>query len=128
MIGAAWDPRNWTHEQIEDECRKPYRAYHRELRARHVLYYTERPEQRSLNEKRPFEAATLADAFPPGYEQLAVSEIGWHTHARSAGSSQVLLLALLAPAIEADPALQWLWRVPSAMLTPVGAVQSSRFE
>src|SRR5688572_30766304 len=103
MIGAAWDPRNWTHEQIESECRRPYRAYHKALRARHIAYYAARPVQRSDSEKRPFEAATLADAFPPGYGQLAHADIGWHTHARSAGSSQVLLLALLAPAIEADP-------------------------
>lgn len=128
MSGASWDPRNWAHELIEDECRTPYRAYHRELRARHIAYYASRPEQRSLNEKRPFEARKLADAFPPGYEHLATRrDIAWHTHAKSAGSSQVLLLALLQPVIEAEPSLKWLWQTSGA-LAPVGTVESTRFE
>jgi hypothetical protein len=83
MPGAAWDIRNWTHELIEGECRMPYRAFHRELRARHVAYYAARPDQRSLNEKRPFEARELAHAFPPGYGHLAETDgVGWHTHAK----------------------------------------------
>jgi hypothetical protein len=128
MSGAAWDPRNWTHERVAAECRKPYRAYHRALRARHIAYYAKHAEQRSLNEKRPFEARELAQAFPPGYEHLAKAEsIEWHTHAKSAGSSQVLLLALLQPAIDNDPSLEWL-REASGVFAQVGKLESSQFE
>jgi hypothetical protein len=128
MAGAAWDLRNWTHELIDAECRKPYRAYHRGLRARHIAYYAARPEQRSLNEKRPFEARELAYAFPPANEHLADTEgIQWHTHAKSAGSSQVLLLALLQPVIDSDPSLGWL-REASGVFAQVGEPDRAQFE
>jgi hypothetical protein len=128
VSGAAWSVGNWTHGLIGSECRKAYRAFHNELRARHITYYNERPDQRSLNPKRPFEARTLADAFPPGYGHLAAaSDIEWHPYAKSGGSSQVLLLALLGPAIENDPSLESLWRVPG-VLGPVGELKSAQFE
>jgi hypothetical protein len=64
MPGAGWDVRNWTAQLIAVECRRPYREFHRQLRERHVDYFNARPEQRSLNVKRPFEARELSFAFP----------------------------------------------------------------
>jgi hypothetical protein len=55
-------------------------------------------------------ARTRQAAFPDGLEHLAgaIAARAWHRHHLSAGSSQVLAIALLAAASRADASLQWL--------------------
>lgn len=100
---------------------------HAKRRAAHIAYFASRAEQRSTNPKRPFEAAERRRAFPPGLEELAALDIGWHTYARSGGSSQVLAIALLQPATEADPSMSWLFE-PAGPLLSIGAPSAAAFE
>jgi Restriction Endonuclease associating with ARP len=99
---------DWTADRIDAECREAYAAYFDQVRRRHVAYFAARPEQRS--ETWAFVARTRQAAFPDGWEHLAgaIAARAWHRHHLSAGSSQVLAIALLAAASRADSSLQWL--------------------
>jgi Restriction Endonuclease associating with ARP len=99
---------DWTTERIDAECINAYDAYLAQVRLRHVAYFAARPEQRSAT--RAFAARTRQAAFPDGWEHLAgaLAAQAWHRHHLSAGSSQVLAIALLASAARADPSLRWL--------------------
>jgi hypothetical protein len=123
---SPFDLNQWTHEEIRDECRSPYREYHRRRRDRHVAYYETRPEQRS--QTHPFAASEASHAFPPGWEHLADAPgFGWHRHHLSGGSSQVLALSLLQPAVATEPSLSWLWP-EGGPLPALGQPINQRFE
>jgi hypothetical protein len=127
MTLANWQLESWTTGTIATECRTAYAAFAVDVRQRHIAYYDTRADQRSTNTQRPFEAADLRFAFPPGWEALAETPIAWRRHARSAASSQTLLLSLLAPAIDADPTLSWLKDLSGWLRAP-GNVKSMEFE
>jgi hypothetical protein len=127
VSGDAIDLLDWSHGRVARECRAAYRSFHAKRRAVHIAYFASRPAQRSANPKRPFEAAELRWAFPPALERLADQDIGWHTHAKSGGSSQVLAISLLQPATEADPSLSWLFE-PLGTVPSVGMPSQPVFE
>ena len=108
VVGRAREFGRWTAERIDKECASAYRRYHREVRDRHVAFYAAHPEL--CNPSHTFVAASRECAFPPGQARLAnaLGESSWHKHHLSAGSSQVLAIALLAAAAKADPSLAWL--------------------
>ena len=98
----------WTAERIEAECASAHTTYANELRARHIDYFASHPERRSRT--MVFASRTRRAAFPDEWGHLAgaLPARAWHRHHLSGASSQVLALALLASAIQADPSLQWL--------------------
>lgn len=123
---SPFDLERWTYAEVRAECRSAYRAYHHRRRERHIAYYAARPHQRS--ETHPFAAREAQFAFPPGWEHLAETpDFGWHRHHRSGGSSQVLALSLLEPAVQADPSLGWLWPTGGPLPT-LGQPVQQRFE
>jgi hypothetical protein len=124
---GALDLRDWSQGRVARECRAAYRSYHAKRRAAHIAYFASRVEHRSTNPKRPFEAAERRWAFPPGLERLAELDIGWRTHAKSGGSSQVLAISLLQPAAEADSSLSWLFE-PAGPVSSVGPPAPPAFE
>jgi hypothetical protein len=99
---------DWTTERIDAECVNSYDEYLAQLRLGHITYFEGRPEQRS--ETCPFVARNREGAFPDDWDHLAgaLAARVWHRHHLSAGSSQVLEIALLASATRADPLLGWL--------------------
>lgn len=98
----------WTGEAIDAACASPYNAYVDEVRARHIAYFAAHPELRSSSQS--FIAVNRAAAFPPGASHLGsvLPEREWHRHHLSGGSSQVLAIALLTAARDADRSLAWL--------------------
>jgi hypothetical protein len=106
--GSGLSLRAWTSDQIDAECMDAYASYIGQIRGRHTAYFAARPERRSRT--RPFAARAREAAFPDRCEYLAATlpEPVWHRHHLSAGSSQVLAIALVASATRAEPSLQWL--------------------
>lgn len=109
----------WTSEAIDAACARRYNAYLDEARARHTVYFADHPELRSST--AAFVAANRAAAFPPGASHLAslLPEKEWHRHHLSGGSSQVLAIALLAAARDADRTLAWLPWAESLGANPI---------
>jgi hypothetical protein len=99
---------NWTSDRIDENCEAAYDDYVDHVRHTHVAYFATRPERKSAT--HAFGACSREAAFPDGWEHLAqvLAPGAWHRHHRSAGSSQVLALALLAAATRADSSLGWL--------------------
>lgn len=106
--GSATSLAGWTEHQIDLECKAGYDAFLIQTRARHIEYFAARPERRS--ETRAFLARSREAAFPDGWGNLAdsIAPDVWHRHHLSAGSSQVLAIALLAAATRADSSLRWI--------------------
>lgn len=104
---AGKSPQRWSPRAIDKVCGKRHRGYKRILEDRYTNYFVEHPE---LASSHRFVARDLASALPPGWAYLAdlVSPGSWHRHHLSGGSSQVLAVALLGSAIEADPSLEGL--------------------
>jgi hypothetical protein len=99
----------WSPERITAECAPAYRAYHRELRARHVAWSAAGVGRR--NQTHAFVAPSWDAALPHGWGARLgplVAEEARHRHHLSAGSSQALALALLGPAAQRDDGLPWL--------------------
>jgi len=100
----------WTSKRVADDCRAAYRAYHADVRQRHVQYFAQHPDLRGPT--HDFGAASFEAALPPGWgSRLAalVPETSRHKHARSGGSSQTLAVGLLGPPALYDEHLQWLF-------------------
>ena len=99
---------SWTTGRIDAECEEAYEAYVAQVRLGHITYFAARPERRSGT--RAFAACSREAAFPDGWEHLAgtLPEPAWHRYHLSAGSSQVLAIALIASATRSDPSLRWL--------------------
>ena len=114
VLERAREFAGWTARRVDLECADRYQAYAEEVRARHVEYFARRPAQKS--DTHSFLARTRESAFPDGWEHLAgaIGEQAWHRHHLSAGSSQVLAIALLAAATSAEPSLGWLPGSPCA--------------
>lgn len=106
--GFGLSIREWKSGQIDAECVDAYASYIGQIRDGHTAYFAARPDRRSRTQ--PFAARTREAAFPDRWECLAATlpEPAWHRHHLSAGSSQVLAIALLASATRAEPSLQWL--------------------
>ena len=120
MAATTFD---WTATAIDQQCASTYLAYKRELNARHLAHFRARPEAR--DPLRPWAAATRGAAFPKGWARLAdlLPERLWHRFHLFGGSSQILAIALLGAATEADPSLSWL---PGA--ESLGAARGGLFE
>lgn len=97
----------WTPRAIKQECGRSHREYKKGLEGHYEAYFGDRPD---LAGEHRFKARDLGAALPPGYKELGklVPRNAWHVHHLSGGSSQVLAVALLASAIQADPRLSWL--------------------
>jgi hypothetical protein len=104
---AGKSPHWWSPKAIDKVCRKRHRQYKRALEQRYTSYFVDRPK---LASSHSFMARDLASALPSGRTQLAgvMPPGSWHRYHLSGGSSQVLAVALLGSAIEADPSLTWL--------------------
>ena len=118
---------DWTYDAVVAECRAPYRGYHKELRKRHTAYYNQRTKQQS--KKHPFAARKREYAFADKWQKLAATlpDDSWHVHHLSGGSSQTLLISLLAPALQARRDLSWLLS-PSGPMPSVGNRPHADFE
>jgi hypothetical protein len=114
VLARAREFEGWTSRRIDFECADRYQAYGEEVRAGHIEYFARRPARRS--DTHLFLARTREAAFPDGWEHLAgaIGEQAWHRHHLSAGSSQVLAIALLAAATSAERSLKWLPLSPCA--------------
>ena len=101
--------REWSPDRIAAQCSASYRAYHRVLRARHLSWAAAAPQR--WTDREPFVAESLDAALPAGWgprlEALLPATVR-HRHYLSAGSSQVLALAVLGPAAKRNDGLPWL--------------------
>jgi hypothetical protein len=99
---------DWTGERIDAECEAAYEGYFSDVRRRHIAYFAQMPERRS--DRHPFAARSREAALPEGWEHLArvLPFRAWHRHHLSGGSSQMLAVALLAAAVDADRSLRWM--------------------
>jgi hypothetical protein len=101
--------REWSPERIAAQCAASYRAYHGVLRARHLSWAAAAPQRRT--DRQPFVAESLDAALPAGWgprlDPLLPSTVR-HRHYLSAGSSQLLALAVLGPAAKRNDGLPWL--------------------
>lgn len=118
---------DWTARTVADTCRPRYRAYHADVRRRHIEHFAKRPKQRSPT--HAFAAATLEDALPDGWERLAplIPAASLHRHHLSGGSSQTLALGLLGPAVIYGKGLEWLFE-PNGPFTTIGQPVTPKFE
>jgi hypothetical protein len=117
----------WPYKRIEAECRRPYAAYHRDVRERHLSYFEEELERR--HPRNAFGALSLAAALPRGWQRLErfLPPERRHRHHLSGGSSQVLALGLLGPAVMHDAMLPWLFE-PEGFFPSIGQPVSWEFE
>ena len=123
---AGKSPHWWSPKAIDKVCVKRHRKYKRDLEERYAQYFIDHPE---FGSSHRYLAGDVSSALPPDWAHLAnlVPSGSWHQHHLSGGSSQVLAVALLGSAIDADPSLSWLEE--SLSLEP-GALASAsvRFE
>jgi hypothetical protein len=118
----------WSAGRIDAECAQAYRAYHRDLRDRHIKHFADTPKRRDA--RRPFVAASFDDALPVGWgTRLArlIKPDALHRHYLSGGSSQTLALGLLGPAVLHPSSLQWLFE-PGGPFPSVGVPLTWQFE
>src|SRR4051812_14253913 len=107
VVGRAREFSRWTKCLIDEECGPAYRRFHAEVRTRHLEYFAERSEARSLTNL--FSARDRRAAFPSEWSHLAdtLTDTAWHRYHLSGGSSQTLAIAMLATAQAADPSMAW---------------------
>jgi hypothetical protein len=98
VVALGRELAQWPAERIDSECRSAYVGYHEAVRARHVAFFADRPDE--CEPGHTFVAADLASALPPDRAELGrvVPPGLWHRHCRSGGSSQTLAVALLGTA------------------------------
>ena len=123
VVGRAKEFSPWSHARVKEQCAGPYRNYVNEIRERHLRWFAARPAE--LRAGQAWSSATREGAFPPGWGHLAqaLPTSAWHRHHLSAGSSQVLALALVAAAEAAQPNGSWLPHVRSAATATIFEVE-----
>lgn len=105
----------WTPRTIRQACGREHGKYKRVLERHYEEFFR---SNREVAGSHRWKARDRATALPAGHEHLGalIPTEEWHRHHLSAGSSQMLAVALLGSAIERDSSLTWL-----AALLQVGA-------
>lgn len=105
-MGPAFSER-WTPRAIRQACGPAHRKYKRGLEEHYSRFFASNPV---LAGSHRWKARDRAGALPPEHAHLEklIPTKGWHQHHLSAGSSQMLAVALFGSAIEQDHTLRWL--------------------
>lgn len=118
----------WPKHRVDSVCKSAYRTYEAELTCKHERYFAERPHLKARG--HPYSASSLAAALPPGRAELLslIPPRAFHTHARSAKSSQMLTLSLLGSAQMEEPSAAWFWSATGIPKCSPSATPTVRFE
>jgi hypothetical protein len=108
-MGPAFSE-SWTPRAIRKACGPAHTRYKRELEQRYSEFFISNPKLAGSHRWKARDRPAALPPSRPGLETL-VPKKGWHRHHLSAGSSQMLAVALLGSAIERDPSLVWLAEV-----------------
>lgn len=99
-------PAVWTPSEIDAQCKAGHARYVSSLKQHYTEYFAARPEEAGT---QAWSARDLRAALPPGFEMLEVflAAGARHRHHLSAGSSQVVALALIGAAQVTRPEPVW---------------------